>query len=121
MAGCAYAAQQTGRQTVSGWCYSLRWRYPHRVCPGETVLVSVDVAAGAPVPASIMALFVPGGDYAVSLDFLDVRPIRRWSPERKAQARQRNLERRVMNVAPLFADELIARELSNRPDYFKGK
>ncbi|HBA6209538.1 TPA: theronine dehydrogenase, partial [Escherichia coli] len=24
-------------------------------------------------------------------------------------------------IAPLFADELIARELAERPDYFQGK
>lgn len=106
---------------MNEWRYSLSWRYPHRICPGEKVLISVDVTAGTPVPACIMTLFVPGGDYAVSLDFLSVRPIRRWSPERKAQARKRNLERRVMKAAPLFAEELIASELKNRPDYFKGK
>ncbi len=106
---------------MNEWRYSLRWAYPHRPCPGEEILVFEDVPAGARAPASVMALFVPGGDYVVSLDFLDVKPIRRWSPERKAQARQRNLERRVAKAAPLFADELIARELENRPDYFKGK
>ena len=106
---------------MNEWRYSLRWAYPHRSCPGEEILVFEDVPAGARAPASVMALFVPGGDYVVSLDFLDVKPIRRWSPERKAQARQRNLERRVAKAAPLFADELIARELANRPDYFKGK
>ncbi|QIP94480.1 theronine dehydrogenase (plasmid) [Serratia fonticola] len=103
------------------WRYSLRWAYPHLPCPGEEVLVFEDVPAGERAPASVMVLFVPGGGYMVSLDFLDDKPIRRWSPERKAQARQRNLERRVMKAAPLFADELIARELTNRPDYFKGK
>ena len=106
---------------MNAWRYSLRWAYPHRPCPGEEVLVFEDVPAGERAPASVMALFVPGGDYIVSLDFLDDKPIRRWSPERKAQARQRNLERRVMKASPLFADELIARELTNRPDYFKGK
>lgn len=106
---------------MTEWRYSLRWRYPHRNCPGEMVLATEDVVAGAPIPASIMALFVSGGDYAVSLDFLTVKTIRRWSPERKAQARQRNLERRVAKAAPLFADELIERQLENRPDYYNGK
>jgi hypothetical protein len=67
-----------------------------------------------------MQRFVAGGAYAVCLDFLSERPIKRWPPERKAQARLRNLRRRVMKKAPLFADELIARELALRPDYFKG-
>ncbi|ECG5959097.1 theronine dehydrogenase, partial [Salmonella enterica subsp. enterica serovar Baguida] len=34
---------------------------------------------------------------------------------------RRNLERRVNKTAPLFADELIDRELERRPDYFRGK
>lgn len=68
-----------------------------------------------------MSLFVAGGDYAVSLDFLSERPVKRWPPERKAQARLRNLRRRIMKKAPLFADELIARELALRPEYFKGQ
>ncbi|MGK7451633.1 theronine dehydrogenase, partial [Salmonella enterica] len=54
-------------------------------------------------------------------DFLDERQIRRWSDERKAAARRRNLERRVNRIAPLFADELIERELETRPAYFRGK
>jgi hypothetical protein len=60
---------------VNEWRYSLRWAYPHRPCPGEEILVFEDVPAGARAPASVMALFVPGGDYAVSLDFLDVKPV----------------------------------------------
>ncbi|WON75512.1 hypothetical protein [Serratia sp. UGAL515B_01] len=50
-----------------------------------------------------------------------MKQIRRWSTERKEQERKLNLERRGMKVAPLFADELIARELEKRHDYFKGK
>ena len=34
---------------------------------------------------------------------------------------RRNLEKRINRHAPLFADELIARELAERPDYFQGK
>lgn len=79
------------------------------------------VPAGVPTPASIMALFVPGSGYAVCIDFLYIRPIKRWTPERKAQARQRNMRRRITKVAPLFADELIASELAARPEYFNGQ
>ncbi|EPD3281253.1 theronine dehydrogenase, partial [Salmonella enterica] len=56
----------------------------------------------------------------VCVDFLDERQIRRWSEARKAAARRRNMERRVKRIAPLFAGELIARELAKRPDYFQG-
>ncbi len=82
------------------WRYSLRWKLPHRTCPGPHELVSEVVEAGA--------------GYAVCVDFLDERQIWRWSDERKAAARRRNLERRVNRIAPLFADELIERGL--RPD-----
>lgn len=102
------------------WRYSLRWRYPHIPCSGKPVLASEDVCEGAPVPDSILSRFIAGGDYAVCLDFLSERPVKRWPPERKAQARLRNLRRRILKNAPLFADELISRELALRPEYFNG-
>lgn len=103
------------------WRYSLRWCLPHIPSPRGNILLSEVVPAGNPTPASIMALFVPGSGYAVCIDFLDIRPIKRWTPERKAQARQRNMRRRITKVAPLFADELIASELAARPEYFNGQ
>ncbi|HFO2534814.1 TPA: theronine dehydrogenase [Yersinia enterocolitica] len=103
------------------WRYSLRWCLPHLPSPRGKILMSEVVPAGDPTPASIMDLFVPSSGYAVCIDFLDIRPIKRWTPERKAQARQRNMRRRIMNAAPLLADELIARELAARPEYFNGQ
>ncbi|ELC9527723.1 theronine dehydrogenase [Escherichia coli] len=94
------------------WRYSLRWKLPSP-CPGKHELVSEVVEAGQPAPA--------GAGYAVCLDFISDRPVRRWSEERKAAVRRRNLEKRINRHAPLFADELIARELAERPDYFQGK
>ncbi|EQC1484841.1 theronine dehydrogenase, partial [Klebsiella pneumoniae] len=44
-----------------------------------------------------------------------------WSDERKAAVRRRNMQARIHRVAPLFADELIERELAARPEYFNGK
>lgn len=58
-----------------------------------------------------MSRWVAGAGYAVCIDFLDDRAVRRWSDERKAAARRRNLEKRINRKAPLFADELIEREL----------
>lgn len=103
------------------WSYSLRWRLPRTPCPGPQELVSEVVEAGKPAPESVMARWVAGAGYAVCVDFLDERQIRRWSDERKAAARRRNLERRVNRIAPLFADEFIRRELDARPAYFQGK
>ncbi|MDO6168680.1 theronine dehydrogenase [Enterobacter hormaechei] len=102
------------------WRYSLRWKRPGP-CPGETELASEVVEAGMPAPESVMSLWVAGSGYAVCVDFLGQKQIQRWSDERKAAVRRRNMQARINRVAPLFADELIERELAARPDYFHGK
>ncbi|ECM9894509.1 theronine dehydrogenase [Salmonella enterica subsp. enterica serovar Montevideo] len=102
------------------WRYSLRWKLPSP-CPGEQELVSEVVEAGQQAPESVMSRWVAGAGYAVCVDFLGESQVRRWSNERKAATRRRNLERRVNRIAPLFADELITRELEARPEYFRGK
>lgn len=103
------------------WRYSLRWRLPHKPCPGPPELVSVVVEAGQAAPEEVMTRWVAGSGYAVCVDFLGEKPVRRWSDERKAAVRRRNLQVRIRRVAPLFADELIERELAARPAYFNGK
>ncbi|MCO5067061.1 MAG: theronine dehydrogenase [Rhizobiaceae bacterium] len=103
------------------WTYSLRWSLPHLSPPGPRELARADVPAGRPCPDSVMALWKPGAGYAICIDFPPPAPIKRWSDERKAAARRRNLERRVRRLAPLFADEFIAREIAARPAYFQGK
>nr|AGI37710.1 hypothetical protein KPC_027 [Klebsiella pneumoniae]ARD68294.1 Hypothetical protein [Klebsiella pneumoniae]ARD68483.1 Hypothetical protein [Klebsiella pneumoniae]ASO64275.1 Hypothetical protein [Klebsiella pneumoniae]QEQ68860.1 hypothetical protein [Klebsiella pneumoniae] len=55
------------------------------------------------------------------MDFHGQKQIQRWSDERKAAVRRRNMQARIHRVAPLFADELIERELAARPEYFNGK
>lgn len=102
------------------WRYSLRWKLPSP-CPGKEVLATAEVEAGQSAPESVMSLWGAGAGYAVCLDFCAEQPVRRWSDERKAAARRRNLEKRIHRTAPLFANELIARELTARPDYFRGK
>ena len=92
------------------WRYSLRWKLPSP-CPGKEVLAMAEVEAGQSAPESIMSLWVAGAGYAVCVDFPGDKPIRRWS---------RNLTARVNRIAPLFADELIERELEDRPAYFRG-
>jgi hypothetical protein len=79
------------------------------------------MSAGAPRPAEILGLWTAGGDYRISIDFADLAPPRRWSPERKSRARRRALAARVHAAAPLFAEKLIERALNARPDYFAGK
>ena len=77
--------------------------------------------AGTPCPPSVEDLWKPGQGYAICIDFPPPGPIRRWSDEAKAAVRRRNLERRIMKKAPLFAEELTARELAARPAYYAGK
>lgn len=79
------------------WRYSLRWKLPSP-CPGPHELASEVVEAGQPAPESIMSRWVAGAGYAVCVDFPDERQIKRWSDERKAAARRRNLERCGMKI-----------------------
>lgn len=77
--------------------------------------------AGQAAPEEVMSRWVAGSGYAVCVDFLGQKQIQRWSDERKAAVRRRNMQARIHRVAPLFADELIERELAARPEYFNGK
>ncbi|ARW11945.1 hypothetical protein [Acetobacter sp. DmW_136] len=45
-------------------------------------------------------------------------PPQRWSGKRKADARRRNLRKRLEKTVPLFADQFEEQELRRRPDYF---
>lgn len=103
------------------WTYSLRWALPHLPCPGPEVLARADVPAGAPCPPEVADAWRPGTGYAVHVDFPPPAPMRRWSKEAKAAVRRRKLAARVQKAAPLFADELIERELAARPGYYAGE
>ena len=102
------------------WTYSLCGSLPHQPCPGPRVLASAEVPAGAPCPPEVRDLWKPGTGYGIHIDFPQAA-VRRWSEEAKANVRRRNLVARVQKAAPLFADELIERELAARPNYFAGK
>lgn len=103
------------------WRYSLRWALPHQPCPGPFELAAEDVPAGEQCPPSVAELWKPGTGYAVCIDFPPPGKIKRWSQEARARVRQRNLAKRLERTAPLFADELYARELAERPAYYRGE
>lgn len=84
------------------------------------MLKAVLVPRGAPCPAEVMDLWVPGAGYCVSWQLVTQQPIRRWSTEAKAAARRRNLRRRLEKKVPLFADMFEQAELARRPGYFAG-
>ncbi|MFU2883567.1 theronine dehydrogenase [Pseudomonas aeruginosa] len=69
------------------WRYSLRWSLPHKPCPGPLELAAAEVPAGDQCPPVVADLWKPGTGYAVCVDFPQPAEIRRWSDERKAQAR----------------------------------
>ncbi len=106
---------------VDRWRYSLRWGNSHTTPPGDLVLASAEVPAGARCPPEVTARWVAGGGYAICVDFLDPRPIRRWSQDAKAKTRRRNLRRRLEKAVPLFADLLEAAEIARRQHYFAGE
>lgn len=100
------------------WRYSLTWVRPLVPCPGAKELAAVDVPLGACCPPELMALWRPLTGYAICLDFPPPGPPRRWSAEAKSRVRRSRLVKRVEKRAPLFADELVERELAARPSYF---
>lgn len=104
------------------WRYSLRWCLPHLPCPGDFELLVIEAPAGQKLPEEMRKAWEarPEG-YGVCLDFPASQAVKRWSSEAKGKVRRKNLERRIEKQAPLFADELIARELAQRPTYFEGK
>ncbi len=104
------------------WRYSLRWGFPHRPCPGAFELAAAEVPPGEPCPPEVTALWKPGAGYVLCLDFPQRDTAsRRWSKDAKAKVRQRNLMTRLKQRAPLFADELFARETALRPAYYAGE
>ena len=46
------------------------------------------------------------------------KPIKRWSPERKARTRRARLRARLDKKVPLLADQLFVQEVARRPGYF---
>ena len=103
------------------WRYSLRWSLPHVPCPGDSVLVVREVPAGTPCPDEVSRLWRPGKGYAITIDFLTNRPIRRWSKEAKAKVRRNNLKRRLNRKVSLFAKMFEEAKLNHRPSYFNGQ
>lgn len=49
------------------------------------------------------------------------RPPKRRTKEQRGGARRRGLERRTLEKYPLFAEQIIARELEEKADYYAGE
>jgi len=80
-----------------------------------------------PIPVEIQQAsapgteFAPGSGWTIGWECIEQRPLRRWSKEARARARQRNLRRRIEKKFPLFAEDFIAAEIARRPEYFRGE
>lgn len=56
--------------------------------------------------------------YICSITVCSGKERRKISPEGKASIRRKRLERRIEKKAPLFAAEIIKKEMDSRPEYF---
>lgn len=108
-------------QPLGLWRYSVRWRLRHLPPPGPIELASAEVPAGTECPVELMRLKDPGDGYGICIDFINLAPIKRWSPERKAAVRQKRMKSRIEKSAPLFLEEFIHREMATRPEYYAGR
>jgi len=102
------------------WTYTLFWANRFQTCPGERVLISVDVAAGSPCPESVLKKFIPGNGYSIGLNLNPVYTERKLSQSGLSSVRRKRITRKLERKYPLFASQLIDREISARPEYFAG-
>lgn len=70
-------------------------------------------------PGDLMALHKPGSNYVVTIRAI-MPASRQLSQESLASIRQKRLSRRMERQAPLLAAQLIADELTAKPDYYAG-
>jgi hypothetical protein len=103
---------------------SVQWCNPHREPPegAPRVLWACTVLDRA-YEAEILAhapSCQPGSGYSPTFTAITPPP-RRFTPERKAKIRIRNLRDRLARQVPLFADEYFEQEVTRRPGYFAGR
>lgn len=105
------------------WIIAWGNQYTQPTGPQELARVEVDWTHASPCPPELLALAAANPGYATMWQGVPNGrdPRRIWSPERKAQIRQRNLRKRIERDAPLFMDELFDRELQRAPVYFDGR
>lgn len=86
--------------------------------PARGSVIAEAPAIGAGVPDSIQALWRAG---EVAIVWNHHEELRQLSPETLAKRRMTRMRRKLAEQAPLFADQLEARELAERPDFYAGK
>lgn len=107
------------------WRCSLAWRHGLKPPPNgmPRVLKAVLCDKPHPCPDEIHDLWLemgPGSGWSVGWEFIDQRPVRRWSQAAKSKVRKGNLRKRLEKKFPLFAEMFIDAELKARPDYYEA-
>lgn len=106
----------------SAHTYSIAWGNPYTEPPAG--LASVQLATTNEAEArALHAWFGLGSGWAfnVHVALRQPGPSRRWSKERKAETRRRNLRRRIERKFPMFAETFYQEELAKRPEYYAGE
>ena len=108
--------------------YYVKWGRPDGQCadqpPMELWILAAAVWPNGPeLPPDMHELFKHiDSRYSLYVSPITNKPpAPKWSQEAKGRVRRKNMERRITKKAPLFAAELIEKELSDRPGYFAGE
>ena len=107
---------------------SIAWANPYTEPPdgAPRVLWAVTVprraeAASFWAEGDTMTGHRPGDGYAHHWSPVSTKPRRTVSQAGKASIRQKRLRRKIERKAPLFAEQLIARELESDPEYYAAR
>lgn len=119
------------------WKASLMWGNPFTNPPNNQPRILLEVLYDASTVRvtelpEIQELLIPGNGYALTLNkvFEEQDNSRKWTKQRKAETRQRNLRRRIekqLNIPEeqlhMFNDpveEMFQAEIKKKPDYYAG-
>jgi len=111
--------------TLIGYVWSIQWHSPYTEPPDgrPRILGRWFYPDGHPgwhiVPDELRAMRTLGDGYCVYGQAV-VEPPKPETPEKKAHRRQARLSTRMEAKYPLFADQMIAEQMSRKPDYYAG-
>lgn len=101
------------------------WGNPYRPVPDGQPRVLAEVFYrykdydGRKVPPEIEAVARLGSGYSMTVIFIN-EPPKQMRVDQLANIRQKRLRRRVEKKYPLFAEQIIAEEVTANPDYYEG-
>ncbi|MHB8191803.1 MAG: hypothetical protein ACYDGL_00820 [Bellilinea sp.] len=111
---------------IRGCVWRVVWGNPYTDPPAgkERLLAEVFEPVGSPFwskhPPEITDAYPGVGQgYVISWSYVSDPP-KQLNREQLANVRRKRLERRMRQKYPLLADQIIAEELSRKPDYYNG-